>query len=117
MSARCVLVSQFKTLVCPLYDASGAALRKIFSLFDEDGSGYINSKELGVMLSKLGLGKDADTQEALSRVFATADLDGNGKVDFAEFTCLFSKANASTAPRQPVQQPASATTSSRCAVI
>jgi hypothetical protein len=32
------------------------------------------------MLSKLGLGKDADTQEALSRVFATADLDGNGKV-------------------------------------
>jgi len=108
---------EFKTLVCPLYDASGAALRKIFSLFDEDGSGYIDSKELGVMLSKLGLGKDADTQEALSRVFATADLDGNGKVDFAEFTCLFSKANASTAPRQPVQQPASATTSSRCAVI
>lgn len=32
-----VSFSEFKKLVGPLYDASGAALRKIFGLFDADG--------------------------------------------------------------------------------
>ena len=92
----------------PLYDASASALRKIFAMFDADGSGFIDVAELGVVLNKLGLGKDADTHEALERVFAAADTDGNGKVDFAEFTSLFARAAASTTSL-PATAPSSAT--------
>ena len=99
---------EFKQLVRPLYDASASALRKIFAMFDADGSGFIDVAELGVVLNKLGLGKDADTHEALERVFAAADTDGNGKVDFAEFTSLFARAAASTTSL-PATAPSSAT--------
>ena len=88
---------EFKLLVRPLYDSSGAALRKIFELFDTDSSGYIDMAELSVMLQKLGLGKGLETKDALDRVFAAADVDGNGRVDFLEFTGLFPAAAASEA--------------------
>ena len=37
-------------LVRPLYAASGAALRRVFDLFDADGNGTIDRSELQVML-------------------------------------------------------------------
>ena len=79
-------------MVRPLYDTSGEALRKIFNLFDADKSGYIEKKELLVMLQRLGLGKDACTKDALQKVFAAADLNDDDRVDFAEFTGLFARA-------------------------
>ena len=87
-----VSVDEFKAMVRPLYDTSGEALRKIFNLFDADKSGYIEKKELLVMLQRLGLGKDACTKDALQKVFAAADLNDDDRVDFAEFTGLFARA-------------------------
>ena len=65
---------EFKAMVRPLYDTSGEALRKIFNLFDADKSGYIEKKELLVML-QLGLGKDACTRNALQKVLRQGRLE------------------------------------------
>ena len=76
-------MTQFTVLVRPLYDESGAALRRAFDLFDADGSGFIDRSELSVMLRRLGFGWQG------AHVFAAADADGDGKVNFHEFVELF----------------------------
>ena len=81
-----ICFDEFVTLVRPVYDDTGVALRNAFDMFDADGSGFIDRSELSVMLRKLGFAWQG------SHVFESADSDGDGKVSYEEFIGLFGKA-------------------------
>lgn len=63
-------------------DAARKEIREAFDLFDADGSGQLDTKELKVAMGALGLepgGAD------LKKMVAQVDTDGDSKVDFEEF--------------------------------
>merc|ERR1711918_304287 len=57
-------------------------IREAFDLFDTDGSGTIDAKELKVAMRALGL--DAKRDE-IRRMINDIDKDGSGTIDFNEF--------------------------------
>ena len=57
-------------------------LREAFDLFDTDGSGSIDTKELQVALRALGFDSK---KEKVRKMIADIDLDGSGTIDFEEF--------------------------------
>ena len=57
-------------------------IREALDLFDTDGSGTIDAKELKVALRALGL--DAKKDE-IRRMINDIDKDGSGTIDFNEF--------------------------------
>lgn len=57
-------------------------LKKIFHMFDRDGSGYITAAELAHSMAKLG---HALTAEELTGMIKEADTDGDGCINFQEF--------------------------------
>merc|ERR1711964_84868 len=57
-------------------------IREAFDLFDTDGSGTIDAKELKVAMRALGL--DAKKDE-IRRMIDDIDKDGSGTIDFNEF--------------------------------
>ncbi|KAF2306686.1 hypothetical protein GH714_020439 [Hevea brasiliensis] len=57
-------------------------LKKIFSMFDRDGNGYITPAELAHSMAKLG---HALTAEELTGMIKEADTDGDGCINFQEF--------------------------------
>ncbi|XP_052103938.1 calmodulin-alpha-like [Mytilus californianus] len=62
--------------------------KEAFSLFDQDGSGTITSKELGTAMRSLGMNPtEADLADMINEI----DADGNGQVDFPEFLTLMAK--------------------------
>ncbi|PIO61927.1 EF hand, partial [Teladorsagia circumcincta] len=50
-----------------------------FKMFDKDGNGTMNIKELGVAMRTLGMNP---TEEELQNMVNEYDVDGNGKIDF-----------------------------------
>uniref|UniRef100_A0A7E4ZRT7 Calmodulin n=1 Tax=Panagrellus redivivus TaxID=6233 RepID=A0A7E4ZRT7_PANRE len=65
----------------------------IFEMFDKDGNGTMNIKELGVAMRTLGLNP---TEEELLNMVNEYDVDGNGKIDFAEFCKMMKEMNKET---------------------
>merc|ERR1711998_273771 len=61
-------------------------IREAFDLFDTDGSGTIDAKELKVAMRALGL--DAKKDE-IRRMINDIDKDGSGTIDFNEFLKVF----------------------------
>merc|ERR1712132_7813 len=57
-------------------------IREAFDLFDTDGSGTIDAKELKVAMRALGL--DAKKDE-IQKMINDIDKDGSGTIDFNEF--------------------------------
>jgi len=57
-------------------------LREAFDLFDTDGSGTIDTKELQVALRALGFDSK---KEKVRKMIADIDLDASGTIDFEEF--------------------------------
>jgi calmodulin len=55
--------------------------KETFALFDEDGSGSIDSSELSAVLRKLGL---RVSRHALAKMIKAIDKDGNGEIDMNE---------------------------------
>ena len=51
-------------------------------MFDKDGSGYVSSSELKLVMAKLGVDF---TDDELTEMFVEADIDGDGQVCFEEF--------------------------------
>ena len=59
-------------------------------MFDRDGSGKIDSKELGQLLTGEDL-KDEITREQIAQCIAEADINGDGEIDFDEFLLMMRK--------------------------
>jgi Ca2+-binding EF-hand superfamily protein len=64
----------------PLSDEVVQEMKLAFAAFDVDGSGVIDTKELGEAMRRLGLSKD-DARAAMLRV----DADSDGSISFSEF--------------------------------
>jgi len=62
--------------------------REAFRLFDNDGDGTINSKELGVVMRSMG---QNPTESELLEMINEVDVDGNGIIDFPEFLAMMAK--------------------------
>ena len=59
-----------------------AEIKEAFKMFDRDGNGYIDMKELRMVITRIGQPLTSDDADEL---FLQADLDGNGKLDYNEF--------------------------------
>ncbi|GMG99841.1 hypothetical protein Nepgr_001681 [Nepenthes gracilis] len=57
-------------------------IKEAFDLFDTDGSGTIDAKELNVAMRALGFEM---TPEQIDQMIADVDKDGSGAIDFGEF--------------------------------
>merc|ERR1711991_476736 len=57
-------------------------IKEAFDLFDTDGSGSIDSKELKVAMRALGF---EPKKEEIQKMISDIDKDGNGDIDFEEF--------------------------------
>merc|ERR1711998_181309 len=60
-------------------------IKEAFDLFDTDGSGDIDEKELKVAMKALGFDP---TDEEVSQLINSLDSDGGGTIDFNEFKVL-----------------------------
>lgn len=57
-------------------------IREAFNLFDTDGSGAIDYKELKAAMKALGFDT---TKEEMRRIIEEIDADGSGEIEFPEF--------------------------------
>ncbi|XP_044462327.1 probable calcium-binding protein CML20 [Mangifera indica] len=57
-------------------------IKEAFELFDTDGSGTIDAKELNVAMRALGFEMN---EEQIKQMIADVDKDGSGAIDFDEF--------------------------------
>ncbi|ORY93919.1 calmodulin 2 [Syncephalastrum racemosum] len=69
-----------------------------FDLFDKDGNGFIDSKELGAVMKSLNM---TPSEGELKDMIQEVDADGNGTIDFNEFlTMLQGRSNKSDTERE-----------------
>ncbi|CAO2816603.1 unnamed protein product [Amaranthus hypochondriacus] len=62
-------------------------LKQAFKVFDEDGDGFIDAKEIKRVLMCLGLDNGWDIKE-IQNMIKVVDLNLDGKVDFQEFELM-----------------------------
>ncbi|MGH0126880.1 UNVERIFIED_CONTAM: hypothetical protein FKN15_032807 [Acipenser sinensis] len=60
-------------------------IREAFDLFDTDGSGYIDVKELKVAMRALGF---EPKKEEIKKMIVEIDKEGTGKIDFNDFLAV-----------------------------
>ncbi|KAG2446947.1 hypothetical protein HYH02_008101 [Chlamydomonas schloesseri] len=60
-------------------------IREAFDLFDTDGSGTIDAKELKVAMRALGF---EPKKEEIKKMISEIDKDGSGTIDFEEFLTM-----------------------------
>lgn len=63
-------------------------IREAFELFDTDGSGFIEVKELKVAMRALGF---EPKKEEIKKMIADVDKDGTGKISFDDFLAIMSQ--------------------------
>jgi Ca2+-binding EF-hand superfamily protein len=74
---------EFKALMVSKQGDRESRLKLAFSVFDEDGSGQITTKELHTVMSQFGL-----TDKELDEILKEVDHDGDASIDFEEFCKL-----------------------------
>ena len=72
-------------------------IKEAFDLFDTDGSGTIDAKELKVAMRALGF---EPKNEEIRKMIADADRDGSGVIDFPEFLDMMTQKMAEIDPRE-----------------
>ncbi|XP_052766857.1 calmodulin-beta-like, partial [Mya arenaria] len=76
--------------------------REAFNLFDKDGDGTIDTKELGNAMKAMG---QSPTEEELRDMIAEVDADGSGSIDFNEFCAMMvKKMNEGTDPEEEMRE-------------
>ena len=70
-------------------------IREAFDLFDTDGSGTIDAKELKVAMRALGF---EPKKEEIKKMIADIDKDGSGTIDFNEFLEMMTAKMVSISP-------------------
>ena len=73
-------------------------IREAFDLFDTDGSGSIDAKELKVAMRALGF---EPKKEEIKKMIADIDTDGSGTIDFNEFLEMMT---AKMSERDPMEE-------------
>jgi Ca2+-binding EF-hand superfamily protein len=63
-------------------------MKKVFSQYDADDSGSVNSSELKPLFSSVGINMKPYQIDAIVREY---DLDGSGEIDFEEFVVMMIK--------------------------
>nr|AAZ15803.1 centrin 1 [Blastocladiella emersonii] len=74
-------------------------IREAFDLFDTDGSGSIDSKELKVAMRALGF---EPKKEEIKKMINEIDRDGSGSIDFNEFLELMAGKMAERDSREEI---------------
>jgi len=65
-------------------------LRVAFSMFDKDGSGKIDTKEVKELLEGEDF-KDQISLEQVDKIISEVDVNGDGEIDFEEFLEMMRK--------------------------
>merc|ERR1711871_534616 len=79
---------RFSEMASELSQEQQEAYRETFVLFDRDGGGSIDAKELGTVMRSLG---QNPTDDELNDMIQEVDVDGNGEIDFDEFCAMMVK--------------------------
>ena len=72
-------------------------IKEAFDLFDTDGSGTIDAKELKVAMRALGF---EPKKEEIRKMIQDVDKDGSGVIDFPEFLDMMTAKMAERDPRE-----------------
>jgi len=72
-------------------------IKEAFDLFDTDGSGNIDQKELKVAMRALGF---EPKREEIKKMIADVDKDGSGVIDYPEFLDMMTQKMAERDPRE-----------------
>ncbi len=72
-------------LLAELSQAKVDEFKEAFKLFDKDGDGTIDTKELGPLLRSLG---QNPAEDEIAEMIDEVDVDGSGAIDFVEFLHL-----------------------------
>lgn len=76
-------------------------IREAFNLFDTDGSGTIDPKELKAAMQSLGF--EAKNQ-TIYQMIADIDRDGNGNIGFEEFLDMMTAKMSDSDSREDIQK-------------
>ncbi|KAG7668491.1 hypothetical protein KSW81_005258 [Nannochloris sp. 'desiccata'] len=74
-------------------------IREAFDLFDTDGSGTIDAKELKVAMRALGF---EPKKEEVKKMISDVDTDGSGTIGFDDFMAMMTAKMAERDPREEV---------------
>merc|ERR1711964_874667 len=81
-----------------LTEEQKSEIKEAFDLFDTDGSGTIDAKELKVAMRALGF---EPKKEEIKKMIADVDTDGSGTIDFNEFLGMMT---AKMSERDPMEE-------------
>eukprot|EP00204_Picochlorum_oklahomense_P004026 CAMPEP_0118799594 /NCGR_PEP_ID=MMETSP1161-20130426/1763_1 /TAXON_ID=249345 /ORGANISM="Picochlorum oklahomensis, Strain CCMP2329" /LENGTH=188 /DNA_ID=CAMNT_0006727315 /DNA_START=44 /DNA_END=610 /DNA_ORIENTATION=- len=76
-------------------------IREAFDLFDTDGSGSIDAKELKVAMRALGF---EPKKEEVKKMISDVDTDGSGTIGFDDFMALMTAKMAERDPREEIMK-------------
>lgn len=76
-------------------------IREAFDLFDTDGSGSIDAKELKVAMRALGF---EPKKEEVKKMISDVDTDGSGTIGFDDFMALMTVKMAERDPREEIMK-------------
>ncbi|KAL8429178.1 hypothetical protein Efla_006314 [Eimeria flavescens] len=80
-----------------LTDEQRQEIREAFDLFDTDGSGCIDAKELKVAMRALGFEPKKDE---IRKLIASVDAEGTGSIEFADFLSLMTQKILARDPKE-----------------
>ena len=84
-----------------LTEEEKSEIKEAFDLFDEDGSGDIELKELKVAMRALGFSR---TGQEVKDMMDEVDEDGSGAIDYDEFVMLMTKKMADRDPDKELKK-------------